>query len=462
MTSVLLRRMVQAALVAAPAAPLAAQGYGLYEQGACAMARAGAAVAAPCADGSTLVFNPAGIVGMPGTVALGATVIAPGGAFTNATTGRRSTLDQPPIVSPTLYAVAPLTRHVSAGLAVFSPYGLSLRWAPGSEGRFVGYRSELRVTHVQPTLAARLGALSIGAGLNLGIAHVRLQRRLDLAAQRTGIGTTTFGQLGVPAGTDFADVNLTADDLGLGWHAGALWRPTAAFALGARWLSRQVFRYDEGEAAIAQVPTGLSAAADIRNPATGAIVIPRGTPFDAVVAPQFAGAGPLVTQPARTTLVTPEQAVIGVAVRPTSALQLMVDVQWTNWRVFEDVRLEFARLPAETLEQRYRATWGYRAGAEYRLGERTMLRAGIATNEAAAPAQSVTPVLPEARRRAYTLGLGRQLTGRVAADLSYMYLDQSDRAGRSVAGGVAQNDGTFAFDAHLVGLTVTYRFAAPR
>lgn len=70
----------------------------------------------------------------------------------------------------------------------------------------------------------------------------------------------------------------------------------------------------------------------------------------------------------------------------------------------------------------------------------------------------MTPVLPEADRNAYTVGIGRQFGERFGADVAYMYLDQSDRPGRSVAGGVAQNNGTFAFDAHLVGLTFTYRF----
>ena len=48
-------------LVLAMSERAAAQGYGLYEQGACAMARAGAAVAAPCEDGSAIFFNPAAI-----------------------------------------------------------------------------------------------------------------------------------------------------------------------------------------------------------------------------------------------------------------------------------------------------------------------------------------------------------------------------------------------------------------
>src|SRR6267143_6759830 len=45
---------------------LGAQGFGLYEQGACAMGRAGTGVAAPCNDGSAIFFNPAGLAGLQG------------------------------------------------------------------------------------------------------------------------------------------------------------------------------------------------------------------------------------------------------------------------------------------------------------------------------------------------------------------------------------------------------------
>jgi long-chain fatty acid transport protein len=51
---------VFAGALAAPRTILA-QGYGVYEHGTCAMARAGTAVASPCDDGSTIFFNPAGL-----------------------------------------------------------------------------------------------------------------------------------------------------------------------------------------------------------------------------------------------------------------------------------------------------------------------------------------------------------------------------------------------------------------
>ncbi|MGH7657196.1 MAG: OmpP1/FadL family transporter, partial [Gemmatimonadales bacterium] len=67
-----------------------AQGFGIYEHGACAMGRAGAAVASPCADGSAMFFNPAGLAGIDRqSISGGATLIAPSGGFTNDFSGIR-------------------------------------------------------------------------------------------------------------------------------------------------------------------------------------------------------------------------------------------------------------------------------------------------------------------------------------------------------------------------------------
>ena len=85
--------------------PARAQGFGLYEQGACMMGRAGAGVAAPCDDGSSAFFNPAGLALDTGTViSAGITGIAPRGTFTDSTTKQVSTLN---------------TQHVPGAVGVF-------------------------------------------------------------------------------------------------------------------------------------------------------------------------------------------------------------------------------------------------------------------------------------------------------------------------------------------------------
>src|SRR5947208_6683938 len=74
-----MRRQARSALwllFAGVPALLDAQGFGIYEQGTCAMGRAGTGVAAPCPDGSALFFNPAGLAGLKGGHAtIGVTLI---------------------------------------------------------------------------------------------------------------------------------------------------------------------------------------------------------------------------------------------------------------------------------------------------------------------------------------------------------------------------------------------------
>src|SRR5919108_4776589 len=73
-----------------------AQGFGVYEQNTCTMARAGVAAANPCPDGSAIFFNPAGLGGLAGTrLSVGTTLIQAQGGFTDDILGERTDLDNP-------------------------------------------------------------------------------------------------------------------------------------------------------------------------------------------------------------------------------------------------------------------------------------------------------------------------------------------------------------------------------
>ena len=79
----MIRQLAVIGCVVVNASLAQAQGFGVYEQGACAMGRGGAAVAEPCGDGSAIYLNPAGIAGGKGMLgSLGGTLIAGDGSFT--------------------------------------------------------------------------------------------------------------------------------------------------------------------------------------------------------------------------------------------------------------------------------------------------------------------------------------------------------------------------------------------
>jgi long-chain fatty acid transport protein len=434
-----------------------AQGYGLYEQSTCMMGRAGAGVAAPCDDGSSMFFNPAGLAAEKTVVvSVGVTGIAPRGTFTNSTTARVSTLNSDTFAAPTVYAAAPVGGGVVIGVGVFAPYGLTTDWPTTSEGRFLSYKSSVKSIYVQPTIAVRLGHAMIGGGVDITHTSLELRRRLDLSSQPITGTPLTFAALGVPRGTDFADVDLTGSGTHVGGHVGVLIDANDRVSVGGRYLFHQQVAFDSATFAATQISTGLAL------PVPLSAGLPAGTPIDRLVAGSFATGGPLSSQTASTSLPLPDQVVLGVAARPTDRLRLMVDYQYTHWSMFDQIAITTQFAPASVTIENFKDTHGIRLGADYRLAGGMALRAGIDAHNAAAPDESVTPLLPEAARWEAAAGVGVPFSGHVRLDLSYMYVHQQDRNGRTVDNGgvptVALNNGLFHYYANLFSAGLVVHF----
>jgi long-chain fatty acid transport protein len=437
---------------------LSAQGFSVNEHSTCAMGRAGTAVAAPCADGSAIYYNPAGVANTAKghtTISAGGTAIAPSGAFTDDATGLKSSLNNKVFPIPALYITHGFTDEVSAGIGVFAPYGLTTDWPNTSQGRYLGYKSVIRAIYIQPTVAAKLGSMvKLGAGFDFNLFHVQLRQRVDLSTQQLPAPAppgATFANLGIPTGTDFADVNLTGNATGVGYHIGAIFQPSDQVSLGLRYLSRQKVKMNNGTAAVSQVSTGITLAAG--NP----FGVPAGTPLDLVLAGQFSGAGPLQTQDASTAVRMPEQLTGGIMVKPIDRLKLLFDVSWQNWKVFKELVITTANLPQTTIQENFGATTAWRYGAEYEASPTTVLRVGYLFHNAAEPKGSVTPNLPEGSRSEFTVGIGAKLGSSLHGDLAYQYINQQDRRGRTVLFGQPDN-GLYTFKAHLFGAMLTYTF----
>jgi long-chain fatty acid transport protein len=437
-----------------------AQGYGLYEQGACAMGRAGAGVAAPCDDGSAIFFNPAGLAATPATVLSGgATAVAPRGQFTNDTTGQVSRLNDRTFPLPAVYFTSPLRQRVTIGVGVFAPYGLTSDWPVTSEGRFLGYLSSIKGVYIQPTVAARVtDRILVGGGLDITYVSVELRRRADLATVPVPGAPpgVTFQLLGVPPGTDFADIDLTGSGVAFGGHFGVMLKATDRVSIGARYLLRQHVDIDNGDLSPAQVSTGLV----LRVPLPG---VPVGTPIDSLLAPQFTSGRPLGPQSATTRLPLPDQFVVGAAIRMSSRFMLFVDYQFTNWSLFDEIVIQNQVAPTTTIVESYDDTHGIRLGGEYTLAGGVSLRGGFDAHTAGAPDQSVTPLLPEAARNEYAVGAALPLFHHSKVDIAYQFIHQQDRRGRTTDGGLAVptpavNNGLFHYYANLLGVSWVWTF----
>lgn len=436
-----------------------AQGFSVNEHGSCAMGRGGTGVASPCADGSAIFLNPAGLqlAKGKGVISGGATLIAPTGDFTNSTTGEVSKLEENITPVPALFMGYGLSDNATIGFGVFAPYGLAIEWPTTAQGRFLGYFSSIKGIYFQPTFGLKASKrLSFGIGFDITTTEVELKQRVDLADQEAAPGVT-FANLGVAYGTDFADVQLKGNDMSLGFHLGAIAQITDRLAFGIRYLSEQTVDVDDGEATISQVPTNLYLAPG--NP----LGLPAGTPVDALVASQFQPGGSLVDQAGTASLPYPAQLSMGLTLQATDKLKVLGDVGIQFWSAWETLPINFSLLGEKVIVEDYRNTTSWRLGAEYAASRKATVRLGIIAHGAAAPDQTVTPNLPEAARTEFTVGFGSHLSERFGFDLAYQYIDQADRQGRSGDGGMAVptaalNDGLYTFQANLVGLTLTYSF----
>src|SRR5260370_4019644 len=157
---------------------------------------------------------------------------------------------------------------------------------------------------------------------------------------------------------------------------------------------------------------------------------PAGTSVDALLAspPLSVFTNVLTTQTVTTSITNPEQVVFGVSYKVRGDLTLSGDYQFTRWgKRFAQLPITFSN-PALSLvlNTSYNNSSDFRFGAEWVKNAKLTLRGGYLYNTAAAPASTVTPLLPEGARNEITAGAGVALAPRRTVDFAYQFIKQND------------------------------------
>jgi len=406
------------AALAAMASGVGAAGYALYEHGAAATATAGAFVAR-ANDPSAIFYNPAGIAGQRGAVALGTTLITTKGDFSGENpfpgTGYSASQNAGFFYPSHLYAIAPVG-PLTLGVGVFNPFGLGTDWPADWKGRYVSTVTEIQTFYINPVVAYRAGPISVAAGMQAVYSTLSLDRKVKKA----------------PLGDDVAAMHLEGtSDINYGFNAGIQIRPCQRVVVGASYRSQVdskvngTAEFDSMNAKWTYVKASLPAKADVFTT----------MPYPAVMA-------------------------LGVAVTPLPDLTVEVNVVQTQWSAFDTLAINFTApyTPlTEKVPEGYADVRSYRIGAEYRLPDwKLALRCGYLYDASPAPPQSVTTLLPDADRDSFQLGIGYATGNNTTVDLSYMYLKFKDRSTEGIS--TAGFNGTYKTSANLFGMTITHRF----
>ncbi len=397
-----------------------AGGFQIAEQGTKAMAMSNAFTAV-ADDPSAQWYNPAGSAFLSGTqvMAGGDYILVPGMDFKSnnlnpthpsTTQMKRKTLVVPTIYLTHQYQNSPLT----AGIGINAPFGLSSDWPTNSPFAISNTFSEVKTVNINPNVSWRINDhWAVAAGVDyVNLLSVHLNNTVQ---------------------------SMSGKGDGWGGNVAMMYR-NDQLSFGVSYRSRVRL--------------------DIKN---GTVV--GGPALAFLGAPSAVGATGAVS----TKIVLPDQLNAGVAWRPNGDWLLSLDVDWVNWKTFDN--LDFHYAPSfvgsvitggtyfRTLPENWHATTAVRLGAQWQTSTAVSLRAGYTYDPTPIDPKYYSPGIPGRDRQLFTVGAGYRVSDALSIDVGYMLVYFKDRYQTASTGPVnATRNGTYTGNVHVFSGSVVYKF----
>ena len=304
-------------------------------------------------------------------------------AFRPASGGGQRELQNTTVTPFNLYAsFGPKEGKFRAGIAVYTPYGSTLKYENGWEGRFALSEITLRAVYVQPTVSYALTPqLSVGAGLMiLAAGSVNLQRVIALPSAEGSIELD--GQT----------------KTGFGVNAGIFFKPSDKLSVGLSYRSKIDATVEDGNVTVVNPIAALQS--------------------------RFVG------NKFRAVLPLPATFNVGIGLMPTEKLTIGLDVNLTKWSAYRALRFDFSKdgQPAQVgtgtfseSKRSYEDALTFRLGGQYKVTDKLALRVGGAYDMSPVKDGYVTPETPDNNRVIGTAGVGYNITENFGLDASFMF-----------------------------------------
>ncbi|WP_299438962.1 outer membrane protein transport protein [uncultured Rhodospira sp.] len=371
------------------ASQAAASGFQLKEQSAEGLGNAFAGSTAKAYDPSTAFFNPAGMTRLSGTTAemTGAYIMPQanfsGSATTTLGTPVGGTLSGDAAMDsfvPSMYGVYSLTDRARLGIAINVPFGMATSYDTAWVGRYQALDSHLHATSIMPSAAYR-----VTDGLSLSAAPVLQYTSVKLTTAINNMGLLPYD----------GRQKLTAEHMGFGFNVAAMYEFSETSRIGINYRSR-VHHPFEGESKYNNVH------------------------------PILAARGGLVDSDATAELTTPDVLSVGAYHEFTPQWAVVADVAWTNWSLFDELRVD-AETGADSLtEENWHDTVFASIGAIYRPDENWSFRAGFAYDMSPIPDEHRTARIPGEDRYWLSGGISYAYEDWFKVDFGYTHIFVND------------------------------------
>jgi long-chain fatty acid transport protein len=276
-----------------------------------------------------------------------------------------------------LYATYRINDWLTAGLAVYTPYGSAVEWDQGWEGSHLVNNIDLQAFFIQPSVSIRVGEhFSVGGGPIYAIGGVKFNKNLQYSGQV------------------LQDANVTIEDKGItawGYSVGFMFNPTDKMRLGMNYRSEIMMEARSGDANFYDVPVYAQA------------LLPGSTTFDA-------------------DLPLPAELTVGLSYEITDKWLVAFDYNYTLWDSYRALDVKFANGLESNNPRNYKNASTFRIGTQYQANDKFTFRAGWYHDESPVQDGYFAPETPRNDSMGFTGGLTYQLNQKFGVDFSFLYL----------------------------------------
>ena len=394
------------------ARPASGAGFAITEQSVSGLGNAFAGGAAIAQDASTIFYNPAGLVRIPGfQLVAGSSVIVPSFRFDNEGSTHASLS---PLAGnsggdarvtkgvPNLYLSQRVSDRLTLGLGINSPFGLASDYDNGWVGRYYALDSDMFSLNINPAAAYRINdKLSIGAGLNFQYMKAELSQAVDF-----GLIGYSFSLGLLPTQSNDGKATMKGDSWGYGFDLGLLYEFSKDTRAGLAYRSRikQKLRGDVNWNVDPQFSAAVAA-------------LPQADP-------RYSLNYLFKNGNIKADVTLPDSLSLSLFHRYNEKWAVMADVTWTNWSLFHELRVDFSNPdPDYVVTTDWKDTLRYSTGVNYAYNHNLVLKGGVAYDPTPVrDASHATPRIPDGDRYWLAAGLSYKYSDRVNFDFGYTHI----------------------------------------
>lgn len=360
-------------------------------------------------DASSMFYNPGGLALYEGKFSFsgGVSPIFAHQVFQKTGADYQARTDNPVSFPLYFYGAGKIKDFLAVGVAVYTPYGSTLKWDGGWAGRYLVQDISLRAFFIQPTVAYQYkDKFGIGAGFVYVTGSFELNRALPY--------------------NDNSTVNLQGKASNIGFNAGIFYRPAEKLSIGVSYRSKIMMDVEDGDA-IFVVPPAIGGSVPEKNTFAAELPLPGNLDF-------------------------------GLAYQVSDNLLLAAELNWIQWSTYENLDFTFeenGELLDSSNPREYKDSFIPRLGAEYKLNDKYVFRAGIYFDPTPTNEAYFSPETVSLNTIAFTLGASIMPVKGLSIDLSYLQLNGLE-ADKNYS--PAEFSGTYKSVAFIPGIGLTYQF----